>query len=52
MNKEQEGNGPKDERAAMEMASKVKFDFRFEICDLKYPEIDVHIESNSHIHGL
>ena len=49
---QQEGNGPKDERASMEMASKVKFDFRFEICDLNYPNIHVHIESNSHFHGL
>ena len=31
----------------MEIASKVKFDFRFEICDLNFPEIDVHIESNT-----
>ena len=32
----QEGNGPKDERAAMIMASEVNSDLRIELSDLAY----------------
>ena len=48
----QEGNGPKDERARMALASKVKLDLRFELCDLNYPHIHVHIACNSQCHAL
>ena len=43
----QEGNGPKDERATMVLASKVKLDLRFELCNLNYRHIHVHIACNS-----
>ena len=34
------------------IASEVKFDFRFEISNLIYPSIHVHVASNSHFGGL
>ena len=48
----QEGNGLKDERATMKMASEVKSYFIFELSDFDYPGIHVHIASNSHSGGL
>ena len=49
---QQEGNGPIDERASMEKASRVKYNPRFEISDLNYPEIHVHIDYISYFGGL
>ena len=34
------------------MAWEVKFDLRFEICNLNYPGIHVHVATNSHLDGL
>ena len=34
------------------MASEFKFDLRFEISNLNYPGIIVHVASNSHFGGL
>ena len=42
----QEGNGPIDSRAKL-MDSDCKFDFIFEINNLRYPNIYMHVASNS-----
>ena len=34
------------------MASEFKFDLKFEISNLNYPSIIVHVASNSHFGGL
>ena len=34
------------------VVTKVKFDLRFEISNLNYPGIHVHVASNGHLHGL
>ena len=47
-----EGNGPKDERATVVEASVANFNFIFEISNLKYPGIYVHVASNSLLGGL
>ena len=49
---EQEGNGPLNERATMAMIFEVIFGLRFEISNLNYPGIHVHVVSNSHFGGL
>ena len=48
----QEGNGPLDERATMAIILEVIFGLRFEISNLNYPGIHVHVASNSHFGGL
>ena len=47
-----EGNGPKDERAAMMVVSEANFDLRFEFSNLNYPGTCVHVVSNSRLGGL
>ena len=47
-----EGNGPKDERAAMMVVSEANFDLRFEFSNLNYPGTYVHVVSNSRLGGL
>ena len=47
-----EGNGPKDERATVVEASVANFNFIFEISNLNYLGIYVHVASNSHLGGL
>ena len=37
-------NGLHDDLQIAAMASKVKFDFRLEIIDLKYPDIHEHVD--------
>ena len=34
------------------MTSEVIFDNKIEVCNLKYPDIHVHIVSDGHIHGF
>ena len=38
-----EGNGPTDERAAIIVVSEANFDLKFEISNLNYPGLSVHI---------
>ena len=47
-----EGNGTKDERAAMMVVFEANFDLRFEISNLNYPGTYVHVVSNSCLSGL
>ena len=49
---ELEGNGPTDERATVLEASVANFNFIFEISNLDYPGIDVHVASNRYLGGL
>ena len=48
----QEGNGPKDERATMIMASEVRYDHGIELSELNYPDIHVPVAHNNHFGGL
>ena len=45
----QEGNGPKDERATMIMASDMRSDLRIELSGINYPAIHVHVAYTSHL---
>ena len=47
-----EGNGPIDERATVVEVSVANFNLVFEISNLNYPGIYVHVASNSHLGGL
>ena len=47
----QEGNGPKDERATMIMASEVRYDHGIELSELNYPDIHVPVAYNNHFGG-
>ena len=47
-----EGNGPIDERATVVEVSVTNLNFIFEISNLNYPGIYVHITSNCHFGGL
>ena len=46
------GNGPKDERATVVEVSVANLNFIFEISNLNYPGIYVHVASNSLLGGL
>ena len=46
------GNGPTDEPATVTEVSVANFNFTFEISNLNYPGIHVHVASNSHLGGL
>ena len=43
-----DGESPKDHQIAS-VASKVELDFRFEINNLKYPDIHLHVAYNSYL---
>ena len=43
-----DGESPKDRQIAS-VASKVELDFRFEINNLKYPDIHLHVAYNSYL---
>ena len=47
-----EGNGPIDERATVVEVSVANFNFIFEISNLNYPGIYVHVASNSLLGGI
>ena len=50
--RQQEGNGPLDERETMLVVSETISDFIFKISNLNYPGVNVHVASYRYFGGL